>query len=211
MDPQSWLQQQMRYDPTQEERMRYMYELALANPNNPDIVNAYNNAYMQYMMPSPGLFGEQQGPIDLTPDFQTIYGTDINAYNPQMLEEYQRRYGRSGGAFEEIEGEGGARARVFTDALGRPTVIEDQTAQQQAPGVDLWSSSAPAMAWEASTGLLGELFAGKSLEDAIHNNSLNMQRYFGDRTLQGRAARAMTGNDAENQWNKLLSQSGQYR
>lgn len=141
MDPMQWIQQQMNYDPMQEQRLQYMYEMAQANPDNAEIANAYNNAYMQYMFPSGGdpmmaaLGMGGGGGVDLTPDFQTLYGQDASGYTQQQLDEYNKKYGRQGGQIQTLTNQDGSTAQVFIDAMGNPTIISEQAAPQQQSGV----------------------------------------------------------------------------
>lgn len=207
MDPYAWadniIKQNQSYDPMAEQRIKYMYELASANPKNSQLAMAYNQAYMDYMFP-------QQDPLmamlggggnnPMTPrqaSMESVLGNTNGSYTQDQLNQYRRMFDLG----NEWNPEG--------------ISIEVPDEQGQDGGVNWARTLLTPLAEPVALGssILGSKAGGASWKDAIDYGVSDSVKSFQEQNLLGQLQRGLLGEEKakrayqvpiSQQWNQLF-------
>lgn len=208
MDPVQYLNSRLamyqNYDPMQEARLKYMYELAQQNPNNADLAMSYNQAYMDYMYPQgdPLMAAlDGGGQMDATqyfvPTMQSAYGNN-GSYTQDQLNQYRKKY------------------NLGNDWVPEGISIEVPDNQGDNGGGTDWRRTllTPiAEPYILGSSILGSKAGGASWQDAIDYGVSDYNKGFQEQNLIGQLSRGLMGEERakrayqvpfSQQWNELF-------
>jgi hypothetical protein len=167
-----------------------MYNLASQNPNNSDLVMAYNQAYMDYMYPQSDplmeALGGGGGQFDArqfsTPTLESYAGG--NTVTEDQLAQYRQLFGLGSDWAPE-----GISIEVPDDTSAQPGNAFNfgGLARTALSGI------AEPIAWGAN--VAGNLSAGRNLGESIDQGTRDWQKDFQSNNLMGNIGRAVAGEE----------------